>query len=290
MKVDEKGIIIADNLIKIARIKEEWYEDIEDPSSFVDKIKEDKVKADIFTFWQRLPETNPKYDYYMEWDSIAALPIISYKHWFEKQIDSKTRNLVRKAEKKEVVIRETVFDDEFVKGLVSIFNETPIRQGKPFWHYGMDFDTVKKIFSQNIHREDIIGAYYKGELIGFIMLAHADRYAMLTQILSKIEHRDKSPNNALIAKAIEICEVKEIPYLLYAYWPKSSLADFKKNNAFEKIDIPRYFIPLTIKGNIALKLHLHHGIAGILPEKIVLQIMHLRTKWYLRKFKNVGKI
>lgn len=290
MQIDDKEINITGNLIKTARIKDEWYEDVDDPPFFIEKLKKSKLKADIFTFWQRLPETEPKYNYYKEWDSIAALPIKSFNYWFEKQIDCKTRNLVRKAKKKEVDIREVSFDDEFVKGLVSIFNETPIRQGKPFWHYGMDFDSVKQVFSRNIHREDIVGAYYNNELIGFIMLANAGKYAMLTQILSKIEHHDKSPNNALIAKAVEICEFKKLPYLIYAYWPKSSLADFKRNNAFEKIDLPRYYVPITLKGMLALKLRLHKGIVGILPEKVVSRLMDLRTIWYSRKLKKVNKV
>jgi hypothetical protein len=68
------------------------------------------------------------------------------------------------------------------------------------------------------------------------------------------------------------------------------LADFKRNNAFEKIDLPRYYIPITIKGMIALRLRLHKGIADILPEKIVLQLMDLRTKWHSRKLKKVEKV
>ena len=36
------------------------------------------------------------------------------------------------------------------------------------------------------------------------------------QVLSKMGHLDKSPQNALIAKAVEICENEGIPYLTYA--------------------------------------------------------------------------
>lgn len=145
----------------------------------------------------------------------------------------------------------------------------------------MDFDSVKQVFSRNIHREDIVGAYYNGNLIGFIMLAYGGKYAMLTQILSKLEHRDKSPNNALIAKAVEICDAKKIPYLVYAKWNRGSLAEFKRRNGFEKIDLPRYYIPLTILGKIALKLRLQNGISGIIPENLMLHLIDLRSKWYV---------
>lgn len=283
MMISHNHIIVTGKFIKTARLKEEWYIDIEDPENIIRQIKALNIKADLLTIWQRPPETIPKYNYYIEWESLAVLPIKSYKEWFEKQIDSKTRNLVRKAQKKGVDIKMVNFDDEFVKGLTRIFNETPVRQGKPFWHYGLDATSVKNIFSRNLNREDVIGAYYNDDLIGFIMMANAGKYSMLTQILSKIEHRDKSPNNALIAKAVEICENKKIPYLIYAYWPKGSLADFKRNNGFEEIKFPRYYIPLTIKGIISLKLKIHHGIKGILPEIIIERLFILRNKWYNRK-------
>src|SRR5262249_37200537 len=147
-----------------------------------------------------------------------ALPITSFDHWWNKQIKSRTRNLIRKTEKSGVEVREAIFDDEFARGMTDIFNETPVRQGRRFWHYGKDFETVKRQFSRYLFREHLIGAYYRGELIGFVMLANAGRYALTGQIISKIQHRDKSTNNALIAKAVEVCEQKQLPYLVYLYW------------------------------------------------------------------------
>ena len=69
--------------------------------------------------------------------------------------------------------------------MTSIFNETPIRQGRPFLHYGKDFETVKREFGRFLFREEIFGAYVGEELVGFIMLADAGRYAYLGQIISK---------------------------------------------------------------------------------------------------------
>ena len=94
---------------------------------------------------------------------------------------------------------------------------------------------MKRQFSRYLFREDLIGAYVEDELIGFIMLANAGRYGVLGQIISKIQHRDKSPNNALIAKAVEVCARKGLPHLVYAYWGDGSLANFKRHNGFEEI-------------------------------------------------------
>ncbi|PXF56321.1 MAG: hypothetical protein C4B58_13920 [Deltaproteobacteria bacterium] len=283
MLLDNKKITINGGLIKTARLKDEWYEDIEDPAPLINEIKRSKYKPDIFTFWQRLPETTPKYNYYSEWESIAVIPIKDYDYWWKKQINAKTRNMVRKADKKGVKIKLADFNDEFVKGMRNIFNESPIRQGKPFWHYGKNLETLKKEFSRNLHREDILGAYFNDELIGYIMLAYAGKFAMTTQIVSMIKHRDKAPNNALLAEAIKICDKKKLPYLVYAMWVSGTLGKFKRSNGFERIDLPRYYIPLTAKGKIALNLHLHHGYVGILPERMLKYLIDVRNWWYAKK-------
>lgn len=280
MRDDNYETTLTGKFIKIAHFKDEWYEDIGDPESFVKRLKENKVKADVFTFWQRLPDTTPKYSYYMEWDSIAALKISTFDHWWNKQIDAKTRNVTRKAEKKGVIIRVSPFDDDFAQGITNIFNETPVRQNKPFWHYGKDIQTIKAEMSDRLERAEFIGAYYNDELIGFIKLIDAGNYLDIVEILSMIEHRDKAPTNALMAKAVEICSNRNAHYLVYAYWPRGTLADFKRSNGFEKIDLPRYYLPLNIKGSIALKLKIHHRIRDLIPEKIMLRLIELRKKWY----------
>jgi hypothetical protein len=285
--IDGKQIVITGGLVKTAKLEEEWFEDVEAPELLVAAIKESKINADIFTFWQRLPETNPKYSYYMEVDNIAVLPVKSFDYWSKKQIDTNARRAIKKAQKSGVIVKEVKFDDEFIKGMTNIFNETPIRQGKPFWHYGKDFETVKREFSRYLFREDLIGAYYNDELIGFIFLANAGNYVVPGQIISKIEHRDKAPNNALIAKAVEICEKKKTPYFVYFYWGDGTLSEFKRRNGFEKVALPRYYIPLNVFGHMILKLHLHRGIIGVLPRKIVLRLKEVRSKFYeLRYRKN----
>jgi hypothetical protein len=283
MEINGKRIIIEGKVPRIARPEHEWFEDVEKPEILIGALRKIKRGPDIFTFWQRLPDIEPKYSYRMDRDSIAALPIKSYSFWWEKQIDGAARNKVRKAEKKGVVVRLTSFDDELVQGMTSIFNETPIRQGRRFLHYGKDFETVKRQFSRFLFREEILGAYVGEELVGFIMLAYAGKYAVLGQIISKIAYRDVAPTNALLAKAVERCAEKGVPYLAYAYWLDDSLGDFKRNNGFQKFDLPRYFVPLTPKGRLALKLGLHRGWEKAFPDRVRSPLKKLRKFWHRLK-------
>jgi hypothetical protein len=289
MQVADKGIIVRGKIIRIGKLQDEWSEDIGDPDVVIEALKEARLKPDIFTFWQRVPESEPRYNYYKEWDNVAAMRIKSFEHWWQKQIDAKTRNVNRNAQKKGVITKEVDFDDELVRGIRNIFNESRIRQGKLFWHYGKDFETVKKEMSLDLVRSYFIGAYYNEDLIGFIKLLDVGNGARVVQILSRIEHRDKSPTNSLIGKAVEVCCKKGIPYLFYEKFEygktgSRTLTDFKRHNGFEKIQIPRYYVPLTTAGKIILKLNLHRGVKEMLPKRLVLGVMDYRRKWYTRKY------
>ena len=267
-------------LPRIARLEQDWCEDVEDPEILIDTLRKTAGGPDVLTFTQRLPDLEPKYAYQMELDSMAALPIKSYSFWWEKQIDRKARNKARKAEKKGVIVKPATFDDQFIQGMTSIFNETPIRQGRRFLHYGKDFETIKRQFSRFLFREEIFGAYLAEELTGFIFLADAGRYAFLGQIISKIAYRDLAPNNALLAKAVERCAERGFPYLVYALWLDDSLGDFKRSNGFQRFDVPRYFVPLTPIGKLALKVGLHRGWREAVPRQIGKPLRKLRKHWY----------
>jgi hypothetical protein len=281
--IDGKEVVINGGLCRTARLADEWYEDIEAPERIIEGIRHSRIRADIFTFWQRLPDTTPRYTYHLEPESIAALPVTTAADWFKKQLNPKTRNLVRKSEKMGVTVRPADFDDAFVQGMTEIFNESAVRQDKPFWHYGKTSDTIRREFSKYLFREDLFAAYVDQEMIGFIFLAYAGRYALLGQIISKLAHRDKAPNNALIARAVEVCASRQIPYLVYSNWSQGSLGHFKRQNGFHKVDLPRYYVPLTWWGALVLKLRLHHGIAGIIPEPVKNVLLKVRAEWYARQ-------
>jgi hypothetical protein len=278
--VGGKQVVITGRLFSTAKLADEWYEDVDDPEAIVERLKQSKARVDIFSFWQRLPDTTPRYDYHMEPESIAVLPVTTVDDWFKTKLNPKARNLLRKSAKMGVAVTAAGFDDDFVNGMTEIFNETPIRQDKPFWHFGKDRETIRREFSKYLFREDLYGAYHERELIGFIFLADAGRYGVLGQIISKVAHRDKAPNNALIAKAVEVCASRNVPYLVYSNWSEGNLGHFKRQNGFEKVDLPRYYVPLTVWGRIVLKLGLHHGLAGVVPERFKRTLVNIRSKWY----------
>jgi hypothetical protein len=283
-RINNWTVVVTGRRIRMAAVHgEEWNEGqvVDDPDSFVEQLKERKMNADIFTFAQKIPDTKPRYKYFMEWDNVAAIPIMSFQDWLDG-VSTDMRKDLKRAASRGVITKAVEFDDNLVKGIMEINNDTPTRQGRYFVHYGKDFETVKSDYASYLERSEFIAAYYEGELIGLIKMIYVGELACLMQIFSKTKHYDKSPTNALIAKAVEICEKKGKSYLTYGklYYGnkvKSSLVAFKLRNGFEPIFYPRYYIPLNLKGRISLKLRLHRGLLGILPGNLVTLLLNLRS-------------
>jgi hypothetical protein len=288
-------IRIRGGLIRIARFEAEKYHFLDDPQPVLDALRKCGARIDLFTFIQRLSETSPKYAYPMEWDNLAALPVSTFDHWWNHQIRSYSRNRAGQAEKKGVSVREVPFDDHLVRGIWEIYNECPVRQGRRFPHYGEDIETVHKEEATFLDRSIFIGAFLGDELIGFAKLVTDDTrmLANLMNILSMIRHRDKAPTNALIAQAVRCCAQRSIAYLVYqefAYGRKrpDGLTHFKEINGFQRVDVPRYYVPLTRLGWVAFRLGLHHRLADRLPESVGAKLRELRRAWYNGKLHSMA--
>jgi len=114
-----------------------------------------------------------------------------------------------------------------------------------------------------------IGAYYEGDLIGFVHLVYGDNIAIMSQFLSLQQHWNKAPNNALVAKTVEVCADKGVPYLMYARMGNHpSLDMFKRSNGFSRFPVTRYYLPLTRKGMLAIRLRVHQEMRDALPQSI----------------------
>lgn len=277
-------MVVEGTAYRTARLEDEWFEDLANATQVIQQLRAlPGGPPDLFTFWQRLPELEPRHDYLTEWEELAVLPIQSYEHWWNHRIKSRVRSQIRKAEKDGLVVKEVPFDDDFVRGMTAIFNESPVRQGRPFWHYGKNFETVKSQFSRFIHRESMIGAYFGGELVGFIMLADAGRFGIAGQIISSLKHRDKAPNNAMVAKAVQLCADRQLAYFVYGFWTDDSLAEFKRRCGFEPVRVPRYWVPLTWKGRLALATGLHRGWKSLIPVRLKAHLKDWRRRWYARR-------
>ena len=284
-----RTVVVTGKWIRTAQIKDEDVVEgliVEAPDSFIIKLKESNLKADVFTFAQRPTDVTPKFDYHSEWDNWAAMPTTCFKDWWEN-LPQESRKNVRRATKRGVVVKVIPFDDDLVKGIHRIYNGIRVRDGRPFWHFGQDIHSVRRGLATYLDRSEFIGAYLGEELIGFVKMVYVDDLAMLFHLISMDEHYDKRPANALIAKAAEVCEQKGISRLIYTKFiygnkRRSSLVEFKRRNGFEQVNFPRYYIPLTLRGKLFVWLRLYRGFSGLMPEPVLQPLLSLRS-WYYKK-------
>jgi hypothetical protein len=286
--IDNQCVVSSGKLLKMAFIESESFvegELVKDPRRFVTELKRSNLPADIFSFAQSVTEAKPKFpEFPMEWDNVAAIRLTNYDDWL-KSLSQDSRRNVKLAEKRGVKARVVPFDDAFVQGIKGIYDETPVRQGRRFWHYGKEFSAVKRENGTYPERSGFIGAYLGEELIGFLKVVYVNKSASIMQILSKNAHFDKRPANAMIAKAVELACQKGMTHLIYCrytYGKKSdtSIQEFKRRSGFEQMNFPRYYIPLTAKGNIALKLGFRGKLSDVIPTSCLNLLLDLRSKFY----------
>jgi hypothetical protein len=285
-----RTVVVKGGRVKIASIRDEELAEgelVKDPAAFVAEMKRAGLKADVLTFFQRVPDTTPKFPFSFDLENLAVVPVTTFDAWWEK-LPQESRKNARRAAKRGVEVKAVQFDDELARGIHKICNESPVRQGRPFWHYGKDFETIKTEHATYLERSEFVAAYFEGELIGFIKMVYVDRLAWILAILALNTHHDKRPMNALLAKAMEVCAEKRVGYFVYGNYvygnkTDSSLVEFKRRNGFERADYPRYYIPVTLKGRVYVALRLYRGLSGMLPAPVVSVLWKLREKFYRKK-------
>jgi len=283
--VGGRAVIIAGRLARIARLRDEPFERLDDPVGFLDTLKRANVRADLFTFSQEIAERAPRYALPLEWDRLSVLTVTTYEHWWTRQINDKTRNMVRKARRRGVEVRAVALDDDLVRAIGSIYDERVLIQGTRNRHRGKSLDAMRRTLGTFGERSDFLGAYHGDELIGFLKLVRGRSVASVMSILARTGHRDKAPTNALLNHAVAMCAERGIPYLHYGAWSRRRLGEFKRHHAFERVDVPRYFVPLNRKGEWMLALALHRRLRERLPEDWLVRLAGLRDRWNAIRFR-----
>ena len=287
--VNGKQVVARGKWLKMAFVRsdEMMENELENPELYIAKLKSDAkdvLKADVFTFAQKVPATLPRYPYPMEWESVAAIHLGSYKDWWES-LPQETRKNVRRSQKRGVLVRIAEWNDGLIQGIRQVNDDSPLRQGKPNAYYGKSFEETKKLYGEFIGRCDFICAYSGDELIGFLHLVYRGNVASILNLTTKPSHFDKRPANALVAKAVELCERRRISYIsygLYNYGNKRDhpLRTFKIRNGFTEILVPRFFVPLTRWGRLCMRAKIHRGFVGILPHSVITIAVAARSLWY----------
>ena len=282
---DSYKIATEGRFVKIVKLRSEYYVSLPRPDELMAELRQRKTKGHLFTFVQEIGDEVPRHRFHQEFDQIAVLPVTTYENWFEKQLYFKPRNKLRKGQKSGIEVRVLEFDDNLVRLIKEVYDENPVRQGTANVHYQKDLDTIKVEHSAFLDRSLFIGVFLKGEIIGFSKATICGNSAIIMNIMAKVSHRDKAPTNVLVAKWVEICAGKGLRNLVYGVWGGGGLREFKVANGFQCLQVPRYYVPLTVTGRLMLRLGLHRNLKDRLPRKLIDFAVKIRSGWTAFKFK-----
>jgi hypothetical protein len=272
--VQGRTVVVTGRWIRMASVHGIAFTgDALDPRAVKQALVAARIGADVFTFSESLDDVTVSHPYYNEWDNAAIAPADRYDEWWNA-LPQEARKNVRRAGRRGVEVRQVTLDDALVAGVKALYDETPVRQGRPFWHHGKELEQVRADNSTFLDSSRFIGAYHEGVLIGFMKVVYVGRSAITMQILGSIHHVDKRPMNAMIASAMQMCHADGMARLVYSrfhYGNKGhdSMAEFKRRNGFEEVQFPRYYVPLSPWGRVVIALRLHRGLLGLLPGSVI---------------------
>jgi hypothetical protein len=288
--VEGRTVVATGRWLAIGKVKdEEWLEHgaIDNPARFVASLRSTCLPVDVFTFAEPLGETMRSQPYPFRMDNAAVIRTSDIARWWGS-LPQETRKNVRRAAKRGVTVRTVLLDDALARGIKRIYDESPIRQERAFWHYGKDLAVVKRENASYLERGELIGAYLGDELIGFMKWIHVGDVARIMQVLTLNAQSGQRPMNALFARAVEMCHEKGMRYLVYGKFTygnktRDSMVEFKRRLGFESLAFRRYYVPLTLKGRVALKLGLDRGLTDLLPAWIIDPLLGVRARWLQRR-------
>ena len=284
-----KTVIVGGGWLRVARVHDEAWLDSElaDPIGCLGEIRKQCLKADLFTFSQLPPGREAEYPYPVERDSIAVIPLNDREQWW-MGLPQETRKNVRRSAKYGVRIERRMLDDELVDQIVLLNNSSALRQGRRYTHFGKSPEAVRRDHESFADRSEFVCAYHEDELVGYIKLVFRGRVASILNLLTNEEHKERRPANALMKAVVDICFEKGLTHLTYGYFHHGNKRDesitlFKIRHGFEEALVPRYYVPITMRGRLAIALGLHRGVIGVLPDSVLKAALRIRTLWFSSK-------
>jgi hypothetical protein len=145
VRVSGIDIVLLGRFPRRAAIRdEEWLElnTRPHPIELAGALKQITAPADILTISGELDDPlipNLK----CETDNVAIADTSDFERW-SMGLPEEARKNTRRATRRGIEIRAVHLDCELAEGIKKIYDETPVRQGRPFWHYGKDVATVLK--------------------------------------------------------------------------------------------------------------------------------------------------
>lgn len=289
-RVDGHAVLCRGRWLRHAEPQDEvWLEGQAAYSSdaFLRALQASPLAPDLLSFHLGGDQPAPHWPHRLQPDNLACIDVRDQQAWWEG-LPQQTRKNVRRAERRGLRVHEAPYDESFARGIQRIYDETPVRQGRPFWHHGKDLVTVMRENASYADRAWFLGAWVGDEMVGFLKAVRVGRCARIMQILALVREQDRRPTMALIAHMVEVAHRSGLDTLVYdrmVYGHKagSSMTEFKRRMGFAAVPQRRCTVALSARGRLALALGLHRPPADRLPEPVLSRLLALRRWWLERR-------
>lgn len=222
----------------------------------------------------------------VEWDNRSCLTLSQPQSWVKKQVAKDVREGLRRARREGVEVREIPFDEESFEAIATLFNETPIRQGKRYWHYGKSARQIGEELSPLAGRSVFVGAFLGARLVGFSQIVRLERLRILrtVHVLGSVQAKRVRPVSAMIEWMVQYGWEQGFERLVYGKHnyggsPNDTLAAFKSRHGFRLTPLRVDYHPLSPWGAWFLAAGLHRSPREMIPAELVHTLKGWRARW-----------
>jgi len=254
----------------------------------VDYLRQRKIDAFNLTFKkyymkEYVDKVTNALSPYLKYVIIIYARILSLTNEFNyiwtHKFNKKARNLVKKFKK--LKGRVEILDNplDYLEEIMETNLSVPVRQGRPMPRSYTDKRLVAKSLESSLKEKGkcfrVYGAFIQNKLVGYSYVVEHNGYAYISRFLTHAKYFKYAVSNGLISAIIEDLCRRNVRIVQYGYWDKyyRGVNHFLEQYGFEKGRVEAYFIPLTRKGNLALKaFKLIHRVKNSLVGKILKDI------------------
>ena len=160
---------------------------------------------------------------------------------------SKTRNMVRKAQKQGILCR-MIDPLEHISDIIACTLSDSHRHGRDFPAHYMDPELFEKDCRQEQEnfgeKYQAFGAFVEDKLVAYIITFDMGAEIICNSLLDNITYRTYSPMNALWAYVTEhYCNEKHAQWLMYGFHDLESVNKFKESIGFMAVPVWQLFFP-----------------------------------------------
>ena len=216
------------------------------------------------------------------------LPLMrEFSYIWTNKFNKKARNLVKKFKKSNGIVKVLDRPLDYINEIMEVNLSAPIRQGRPMPPSYTNREIVIKSLEASLKEKKghlkVYGAFIHDKLVAYSYVVEHNGYAYISRFLTHTKYFKYAVSNGLISAIIEDLCNRNIEVVQYGYWSRhhKGVNHFLKQHGFERGKVEAYYIPLSRKGRLALRiLRLISGVKETSLGELLRRVSLVRRFYY----------